>query len=421
MSKKIYLDYAAATPLDPRVERVMARAEKIFGNASSVHWAGREAQKIIDQSRAKIGRILHCRPGEIVFTGSGTESANLAIFGMALAYRKLDEHKNPGGHTRLNFRTSASGAVATGKSENLGGHIITTKIEHHAVLRACQYLEKFEGFKVTYLDVKPDGIIDPEAIRKALRPDTILVSVMYANNEIGTIQPIKQIAKIIKSSKLKAISYKLKPIFHSDACQAAGALDINVQNLGVDLLTLNGSKIYGPKGTGCLFVKRGLRPLPIIVGGGQERGLRAGTENPALIAGFAAALEIADKNKIRESARLTKLRDFAITKILRSVLKARLNGDPVKRLPNNINISFKGIDGEMLMLALDQKGIAVSTGSACTTTETGPSHVLKAIKNPQGWGNVRITLGKQTTQSELNYLLANLPREVKKLQYQNRP
>lgn len=404
MSKKIYLDYAAATPVDPRVQRTMARAEKIFGNASSGHWAGREAKKMIDESRIKIGRVLHCRPEEIIFTGSGTESANLAIFGTALAYRKLGGHKN------------------------LGGHIITTKIEHHAVLRACQYLEKFENFTVTYLDVKSNGIIDLAAIRKALRPDTKLVSVMYANNEIGTIQPIKKISKIIGDfgrDSLKIENWKLKireklPAFHVDACQAAGALDINVQNLGIDLMTLNGSKIYGPRGTGCLFIRRGLRLLPIMVGGGQERGLRAGTENPALIAGFAEALKLADKNKIRESARLTKLRDFTITKILRSVLKARLNGDPVKRLPNNVNISFKGIDGEMLMLALDQAGIAVSTGSACTTTETGPSHVLRAIKNPPGWGNVRITLGRQTTRFELNYLLANLLREVKKLRNQNR-
>ncbi len=404
--KNIYLDYAGATPLDPQVERVILRHLKNFGNASSAHAIGRAAKKIIDDSRLTAAEVLNCRPTEIVFAGSGTESANLAVFGAARAYKSF------------------------------GRHIVTTKIEHHAVLRACQYLERAEDFRVAYLDVEKNGIVNPEAVKKALRSDTILVSVMYANNEIGALQPIKAIAKIIRDfrnrqpqtthpEKLRnGAGYSLQtggktPFFHTDACQAAGALDLNVQELGVDLMTLNGSKIYGPKGTGCLFVRHGISLAPVIVGGGQERGLRAGTENPALIAGFAKALEIADRNKEKESARLTKLRDYLIAEILKKIPSARLNGDPKLRLPNNINISFKDIDGEMLMLALDQKGIQVSTGSACTATirqlADGPSHVIGAIGNPAGWGNLRLTLGRQTTKKDLSHITKVLTESVRRL------
>ncbi len=384
--KNIYLDYAATTPLDLKVERVILAQLKNFGNPSSIYSLGRQAKQVIEDARKSVAKILNSSSEELVFTGSGTESDNLAIFGIARAYK------------------------------NIGGHIITTKIEHHAVLRACQYLEKNEGFKVTYLDVGKNGVVDPEAVKKAIRPDTILISIIYANNEIGAIQSIAKIGRLIRSHKQATLfSISVPPYFHTDACQAAGALNLNVQELAVDLMTLNGSKIYGPKGIGCLFIRRGIRLQPIIIGGSQERGLRAGTENPALIVGFAKALELADKNKEKESKRLIKLRDYLINQILTQIPDSKLNGDPIQRLPNNISISFKDIDGEMLMLALDQEGIQVSTGSACTVSETSPSHVMQAIGNPEGWGNLRITLGHQTTKKDLDYVFGVLTYIVAKL------
>lgn len=355
----IYLDYAASTPLDPRVKREMVKYLDLPGNPSSVHAAGREAKAVIDNASARISTILHCRPEELIFTGSGTEANNLAIFG---------------------FPQDA--------------HMVSTNIEHHSILRP---LQKYTN--VTYVPVQSNGIVDPQDIAKAIRTDTVLVSVIYANNEIGTIQPIKAIRKVIG-----------KILFHTDACQASGFLNLNVQELGVDLMTLSGSKMYGPKGVGCLFVRRGTRIAPQILGGDQQRGLRAGTESPALIAGFAKALELADRMKEKESARLTKLRDWFIAQIP----KAKLNGDPVQRLANNINISFDGIDGEMLMLKLDERGICVSTGAACTVSSNEPSHVLRAIGQTQG--NIRITLGRSTTKRDLTRLLEVLPQEVERLQ-----
>ncbi len=361
--RRVYLDHAAG-----------------IGNPSSVHHEGREAKKILDEARMKIGTVLHCRPKEIIFTGSGTEANNLAIFGFPK-----------------------------------DGHMISTNIEHHSILRP---LEK-RG-KVTYVPVKSNGIIDPADIARALRPDTILVSIIYANNEIGTIQPIRAIKKAIG-----------KVLLHTDACQASGYLDINVQNLGVDLMTINGSKVNGPKGAGALFVRRGVRLAPMILGGDQERGLRAGTENPELLAEFAKVLELADARRERESKRLTFLRDRIIKSIIKEIPGSHLNGDPIQRLPNNINISFDNIDGEMLMLALDLKGIAVSTGSACTVTSNEPSHVLRAI-SPHATtppaplidkgggrggiaGNIRMTLGHSTTKKDLEYTLEVLKKEVAKM------
>ncbi len=384
--KKIYLDHAGATPVDPQVKRTVLSHMDNFGNASSVHEIGRLAKKSIDVSRKAVAKILNSRPEEVTFTGSGTESDNLAILGVARASRKL------------------------------GKHIITTKIEHHAVLRACQYLEKQEGFKVSYLDVGQNGIIDPSVIAKALRPDTILVSVMYANNEIGTIQPIYKISKIIRGFRRKNLNRNY-PFFHSDACQATGALNLNVQELGVDLLTLNGSKIYGPKGTGLLYIRKGTYVDPVILGGGQENGLRAGTESPALIAGLAKALEIADQMKNKENKRLTILRDYAISSTLSNIPGSRLNGDSKLRLANNINISFAGVDGEMLMLGLNQKGIQVSTGSACTTGVTEASHVIRAlgVSEDLAKGNIRITLGRKTIKKDIEHVLGSLPKVLVKL------
>ncbi len=386
---KVYLDYAGTTPINPQVERlVLSHLKSSWGNASSVHEVGQQAKKVIDSARKIAASVLGVKADEIIFTGSGTESVNLAIFGIARAYKKY------------------------------GKHIITSKIEHPAVLRACEYLQKREGFKITYLGVEKNGLLSPEAVRKALRPDTVLVSIAYANNEIGTIQPITEISKVLKQARQKRSGAGNEtPFFHSDACQAAGALGLNVNQLGVDLLTLNGSKIYGPKATGCLYIRRNIELVPLIVGGSQERGLRAGTENPALIIGFAKALEIADKNRIKESKRLIKLRDYMTGEILRTIAGSRLNGDVIKRLPNNINISFKNVEGEMLMLALDQKGVYVSTGSACTSTSSEPSHVIKALGLPDelAKGNIRMTLGRQTTKKDIDYVLKILPQSIKNL------
>ena len=379
--KPIYLDYAAATPLDPTVERVILKYTKVFGNPSSLHGFGQAAKAILDQSRTKIGRVLNCRPEELVFTGSGTEADNLAILGAARAEGK--------------------------------GHIITTQIEHHAILRACEQLER-EGFKVTYLPVDGNGFIKPEQVVAAIRPNTILISIGYANNEIGTIQPIKEISKALHQLKTK--NYKLKTVLHSDASAAAGYLNLNIQELGVDLLTINAAKIYGPKGVGCLFVRRGVELAPIIFGGDQEGGRRAGTENSALIAGLAEALAIAEKKRTKESVRQTKLRDWLIGEILK-LPGTKLNGPAPSRsnldggrLPYNINISFRGVDGERLVLDLDRAGIAVSTGSACTAKETGRSYVLKAMEAPKDWGNLRVTLGRETSEAELKYFLVALKK-----------
>ncbi len=353
----MYFDYAAATPMDARVKREVLKHLDVFGNSSSVHESGRKAKELLDDSRTRIGRILHCRPEELVFTGSGTEANNLAVFGVPK------------------------------------GHIVSTNIEHHSVLRP---LEKRGN--VTFVPVQPNGIVDPNAIAKAIRPDTVMVSVIYANNEIGTIQPIREIKKVIGEGLL----------LHVDACQAAGLININVQELGVDLMTINAAKVYGPKGIGALFVRRGTKITPQILGGDQERGLRAGTQNPALATGFAKALELADAAKEKESARLTKLRDWLIGEVLK-MPGARLNGDAQKRLPHNINISFEGVDGEMLMLKLDQEGVEVSTGAACTISSNEPSHVLQAIGARDG-GNIRVTLGHSTTKKELEKLVQILPK-----------
>ncbi|PJE50382.1 MAG: cysteine desulfurase NifS [Candidatus Yanofskybacteria bacterium CG10_big_fil_rev_8_21_14_0_10_36_16] len=394
--KRIYLDNAAATPLDPRVKREMDKYEKAFGNASSLYASGKGAKKIINNSREKIAKILNAGADEIIFTGSGTESCNLAVLGAARANKKK------------------------------GKHIITTKIEHHAVLNACKQLEQ-EGFKITCVNVNEGGLINPEDVKKALNPNTVLVSIMYANNEIGTIQPIQQIAKIIKN-------FNKQIIFHTDATQAVGYLDLNVQKLGIDSMSFNGSKIYGPKGAGCLYIRRGTTIQPIMFGGSQERGLRPGTENTALIAGFAKALEITDSIKEKENNRLKKLRDYTIDKIINEIPSSKLNGSQKERLPNNINMSFAGKDGEMLVLILDQKGVEVSTGSACTSTEirsensgqADPSHVLKAIRwirashhnqakgESVGTGdNLRITLGRFTKKEDIDYFIKQLKNVLK--------
>ncbi|MBI4152634.1 cysteine desulfurase [Candidatus Woesearchaeota archaeon] len=375
--KQIYLDHAAATPVRREVLSVMKPFySSEFANPSSIHAAGRKAHDAVDHARESVRKIIHAeKPAEIIFTGSGTESINLAIKGIMRA---------------------------SGKK---GNHIITTKIEHKAVLETCAYLQKYGGCRVTYIDVDGKGKVNPRDVEKAITPRTVLITVMYANNEIGTIQPIAEIA---------AIAQKHKVLFHTDACQAAGALDLNVKRLGVDLLTLNGSKMYGPKGTGILYVRNGIRLIPLLHGGGQESGLRSGTENVPGIVGFAAALELAEKERIKEAKRLRSLRDHFIERILKEIPESRLNGHPVRRLPNNVNISFAGVDAEVLVKTLSAEGIYVSAGSACTANSVIVSHVLQAIGIPHdlAMGTLRFTLGKNTTKKELDTVSAILKKNI---------
>lgn len=387
--REVYLDHAATTYLDPRVKEAMELYWEIeFGNPSSLYRAGRRAKEALDNARATVARILNCRADELIFTGGGTEAINLAIFGIARMYK------------------------------DQGKHLITSKIEHHAVLHSMDALAK-DGFEITYLGVDEYGLVDPDQVKIAIRPDTILVSIMYANNEIGTIEPIEEIGKVIKKirEERKASGNATPIFFHTDACQAAGALDTDVQKLGVDLLAMNGSKIYGPKGVGCLYVRRGIRLKPLIYGGGQENNLRSGTENVPGIIGFAKALELAYQEKEKENARLVGLRDYLIGRLTAEISKVVLNGHPQKRLPNNVNISVLDIEGEAVLLYLDAKGVYISTGSACTSTTLDPSHVILAIGRPYEYahGSLRFTLGKRTTREDLDYVMEVFPGIVEKL------
>jgi len=362
--------------MDPRVKKAMdGFFIKEFGNPSALYQEGRKAKKAIEQSRIEAAKIINCQPSEIIFTNGGTESDNLAIFGVA------------GLHKRA--------------------HIITTKIEHHAVLNPIKFLEK-NGFDVTYLDVGKEGIVNPEDVKKALRPETVLVSIIYANNEIGTIQPITEISKILKNHKA---------FFHVDACQAGEYLDLNVEKLGVDLMTVNGSKIYGPKGAGFLYVRKNIFLRPILYGGEQEKGLRPGTENVPAVVGLAVSLKIAQKNRKKEAKRLISLRDFFIKRLTKEIPQTYLNGHLSKRLPNNINISILGVEGEALVLYLDQVGIACSTGSACSSASLEPSHVIMALGKSYKYshGSIRFTLGRKTTKKDIDYVMKILPKVVKKL------
>jgi len=378
-SKEIYLDHSATTYLDPRVKKQMDKyfCEE-FGNPGSFNTIGLRAKKAVDKARNGIAKMLGAKSNEIVFTGSGTESVNLAIKGVVRA------------------------------NKDKGKHITTTTIEHHAVLDTCEYLEKYEGFKVTYLEVDKYGLVTPEQVEKAIRKDTVLISVMYANNEIGTIEPIKEIGKIAKKHKI---------LFHTDACQAGCSQDLNVNNLNVDLMTLNGSKIYGPKGTGMLYIRNGVRIQPIIHGGGQERGLRSGTENVPGIVGFAKALELCQKEKEKENQRLIKLRDKLIKYITSKIQKTFLNGHPTKRLPNNANITILDIEGEAIMLYMNKYGICASSGSACTSKTLDPSHVIMGIGLPYeaAHGSIRFSIGRRTTEKDIDKVIKVLPGIVENL------
>lgn len=375
MAKLIYFDHAATTPLDPRVFEVMKPYfTDLYGNPSSIYQFAQQARQAVDFAREGVAKILECAPREVVFTSCGTESNNFFILGAAAAYEKF------------------------------GKHIITTKIEHDSILKPLEYLESI-GFEVTYLDVGEDGIVDPEDVRKALRPDTIFISIMYANNEIGTIQPIAEIASAVPRND------KGFPLFHTDACQAASYLDISVKHLGVDAMTLNGGKIYGPKGVGALFVKEGIELTPLLFGGGQEYRKRSGTENVPAIVGFAETLQLVQQNRERETKRLLPLRDKLIDGILKKIPESRLNGDRKHRLPNNVNVSFRGLEGEAILLRLDILGIAVSSGSACTSGSLEPSHVIRALDLTDEWthSSTRFTLGHGNTEAEVHFVLEKFP------------
>lgn len=381
----IYLDNAATTPMDPEViKEISHHYKKTFGNASSLHKKGIEAHQVLESSREKIASIINAAPADIIFTSSGTESDNLAIKGVAR------------------------------KNKDKGKHIITSSIEHHAVENPCKELEK-EGFEVTFLPVNEYGRIDFETLQNEIKDSTILISIMFANNEIGTIQPIEEIGQLAKDHDI---------IFHTDAVQAFGKVPIDVEKMKIDLLSASAHKIYGPKGVGMLYTRnKGSRKgwgkciEPIMHGGGHERNLRPSTENVPGIAGFAKAAELAQNEIENEGRRESKLRDRIIEEILKIIEDTKLNGHPTMRLPNNVNLAFKYIEGESIVLSLDLEGIATSTGSACSSKSLEPSHVLKAIGLPSEFiqGSLRVSLGRFTTEDHINYFLEKLPPIIEKL------
>lgn len=385
--RKIYLDHAATTPVDERVFSVMKPYfTGQFGNPSALYNLGREAQKAIAGARKTIAGLIHALPENIIFTGGGSESDNLAIFGIARAHA------------------------------NKGKHIISIAIEHHAVLNPLEELKK-EGFEITFVPVNKEGIVSAEAVAKAIRKDTILITIMYANNEVGSIQPIADIGREIL--KFRQANNTPCPYFHSDACQAAGYLNLDVEKLHVDLMTFNGSKIYGSKGVGILYLKRGVNIKPMILGGGQEKNRRAGTENVPAIVGLAKAMELVQAGKEKESARLRRLTDYFWKKIQEIIPQVQLNGPAIgeNRLPNNLNVTFKNIEGEAMLLYLDEYGIMCSTGSACTSDSLEPSHVLRAMGLPyeMAHGSLRFTFGHSNSKADIDYIIKYLPDVVVQL------
>ncbi len=375
----VYADNAATTSVSPAVlEAMMPYFGEVYGNPSSLHQAGVVAKRAITEAREKIASILGCKPNEIYFTASGSEADNWAIKGAAHAL------------------------------QDKGKHIISTKIEHHAVLHSLRTLEK-EGFEVTYLDVDENGRVSPESVVAAMRDDTILVEVMFANNEIGTIEPIREIAAAVKAKNPKVLVF-------TDAVQAVGAVEINIPELGVDMLSMSGHKIHAPKGIGALYMRNGTRVKNLIDGGGQERSKRAGTENVAYIVGFAKALEDAVEG-IPENARVVAMRDRLIDGILEKIPHTRFNGSRTERLPGNVNVAFKFVEGESLLLLLDMAGICASTGSACSSASLEPSHVLLSIGVPieEAHGSLRLTIGRDTTDADVDYILEKLPPIVQRL------
>lgn len=378
MNKPVYMDYAATTYTKPEVlEEMLPYFTEFYGNPSSIYSISRETKKAIDKARSRVAKAINADSTEIYFTGGGSEADNWAIKGIALA------------------------------NKNKGNHIITTKIEHHAVLHTCEYLEK-QGFEVTYLDVDENGAIRLEDLKNAIKPTTVLVTIMTANNEIGTIQPIKEIGEICKERKV---------FFHTDAVQAIGHIDMDVKDMNIDALSLSGHKIYGPKGVGVLYLRKGIRIHNLVHGGAQERNRRAGTENVAGIVGLGKAIELAMESLKEEKERLTYLRDKLIKGLL-AIPYSKLNGPRGdKRLPGNVNISFEFIEGESVLLMLDAKGICASSGSACTSGSLDPSHVLLAIGLPHevAHGSLRLSMGAKTTEEEVDYVIETVPAIVQRL------
>ncbi|MCL1900921.1 MAG: cysteine desulfurase NifS [Firmicutes bacterium] len=375
---KVYLDHASTTPVDKNVmEKMLPYFSGIFGNASNLYSFGREAKKAVDISRQEVAKTLNCKDSEIYFTSGGTESDNFAIFG----YCRQNKHK--------------------------GNRIITTKIEHHGVLKVFKALEK-EGFDVVYLDVNQDGILELETFKKVINDKTIFVSVMFANNEIGTIQPIKKIGELCKEKNI---------VFHTDAVQAIGAQKIDVKELNIDLLSLSAHKFYGPKGVGALYIKSGIKMERLIVGGAQERNMRGGTTNTPLIVGLGEAIRAARESIEKNNSHNIALRDRLIKRVLTEIPYSKLNGHSKMRLSNNANFSFEFIEGESILMMLDINGIAVATGSACSSGSLEPSHVLLACGVPieVAHGSIRLTIGKSNTIEEIDFTVDTLKTVIEKL------
>lgn len=374
----IYFDNAATTKLDDEVlKEMMPYLTNMYGNASAIYELGRESRKAVEDAREKVAKVLNCEVGEVYFTSCGSESDNTAIKGIARANKKN------------------------------GNHIITSKIEHPAVIETCEQLTK-EGFEITYIGVDEKGIVDLEEIKRAIKPTTILISIMFANNEIGTVEPIKEIGKIAKEHEI---------VFHTDAVQAVGNVRIDVKDMNIDSLSLSGHKFYGPKGVGVLYVKRGIEFQNFINGGHQERNKRAGTENVAGIVGIGKAIELAYQNLDKHNKKITELRDYFINQIIAKIPKTKINGDMVNRLPGNANISFEGVDAEGLLLNLDLKKICASSGSACSAGSLEPSRVLLAIglEKEIAKSSLRVTIGKYNTKEEVDYLIEILEEIVARI------
>lgn len=376
--KRIYFDYAATTPVDPRVQKAMLPflSEK-FGNPMSLHGFGQEAKEALETSRELVAGLMGAKASQIIFTGSATESNNTVLKGVALA------------------------------NKSKGNHIIISPIEHACIMESAAFLES-QGFEITRLKVDKYGLVDPADVKKAIKRETLLVSVLHANNEIGTIEPIEEIGKICREKEV---------YFHTDAAQSLGKVPLDVNKMNIDLLTASSHKMYGPKGVACLFVREGVKIEPLLHGGGQERGLRSSTSNVAAIVGFGEACQICKKEMKGESKKTTKLRDKLISKILAKIEDSYLNGHPQKRLPNNANFRFSFVEGESMIIQLDLMGVAASTGSACSSASLEPSHVLMAIglKPQEAHGSLRLSLGRWTKEKDVDYVLAFLPGVIKKL------
>ena len=376
--RKVYLDNAATTALSPKVlEQMMPYLTTIYGNPSSPHSFGQEARKGVDHARDQVAKALNALPEEIIFTGCGTESDNTVLFGVAERYAKK------------------------------GNNIITTNVEHHAILHTCETLEK-RGVEVTYLPVDENGMVTGEQVANAITDKTILVSIMFANNEVGTIMPIAEIGKVCRERGV---------LFHTDAVQAVGHVPIDVKAMNIDMLSLSAHKFHGPKGVGALYMKKGIRLPSYVMGGAQERNRRAGTENVAGIVGLGAAIALATQTLEESAARMTRLRDKLIAGIAQRIPEVKLNGHPTMRLPNNVNYSIKYIEGESILLMLDMNGIAASSGSACTSGSLDPSHVLLALglSHEVAHGSVRLTLSDETTEEDIDYVLDVLPKVAERL------